>query len=182
MLHFGRTIDSFYTCTAQMNYPDFVIGTTLTLGKISGAVLLFCDHVLWMNKLGFLKHISVAKWSDLSNRSWLFAIAMSLARDIYEIVELWKRNSDPKQGPSVVVRRKEDNSVVAFDPINAIRVLVANKPIFLDTIKNSCDILIPLSSMGYVDLSPKVVGLLGVVSSIVGIVAMVKPNCKLSPM
>lgn len=160
-----------------------MIATTLTLNKISGAILLFCDHVLWLHKLGFLRNIAQDKWSDLSNRSWLFAIAMSLVRDLYEIVELWKRNSDPKQGSrSVVVRSKQDNSIVAFDPINAIRVLIANKPILFDTIKNSCDILIPLSSMGYVDLSPKMVGLLGVVSSVVGIVAMVKPGCKLSPM
>lgn len=107
---------------------------------------------------------------------------MSLVRDIYEILQLWKRNSDPKQGVSVVVRSKQDNSVVAFDPVNALRVLYANKPILMDTIKNTCDILIPLSSMGYVDLSPKVVGLLGVVSSVVGLVVMVKPSCKLSPM
>lgn len=107
---------------------------------------------------------------------------MGLVRDIYEIIELFKRNSDPKQGTSVVMRSKQDNTIVAFDPINAIRVLLANKPILFDTIKNSCDILIPLSSMGYVDLSPKMVGLLGVVSSVVGIIAMVKPNCKLSPM
>lgn len=82
----------------------------------------------------------------------------------------------------MVVRSKQDNSIVAFDPINALRVLIANKPILMDTIKNSCDILIPLSSMGYVDLSPKIVGLLGVVSSVLGLIVMVKPNCKLSPM
>lgn len=182
MLHFGRTLDSWYTCKSQINYPDIVIATTLTLNKISGAVLLFCDHVLFLNKLGFLRNITQDKWSDLSNRSWLFSIAMGLVRDIYEIIELFKRNSDPKQGTSVVMRSKQDNTIVAFDPINAIRVLLANKPILFDTIKNSCDILIPLSSMGYVDLSPKMVGLLGVVSSVVGIIAMVKPNCKLSPM
>lgn len=107
---------------------------------------------------------------------------MSLVRDLYEIIQLWKRNSDPKKGPSVIVRSKQDNGFVAFDPVVAIRVLVQNKPILMDTIKNSCDILIPLSSMGYVDLSPKVIGLLGVVSSVLGIWTMVKPNCKLSPM
>lgn len=159
-----------------------MIAATLTLNKISGAILLLSDHVLFLHKLGFLKNISQDMWSDLCNRSWLFSIAMGLVRDIYEIIELWKRNSDPKQGMSVVVRSKQDNSIVAFDPINALRVLIANKPILMDTIKNSCDILIPLSSMGYVDLSPKVVGLLGVVSSVLGLIVMVKPNCKLSPM
>lgn len=175
-------MDSWYTCRSQISYPDIVIATTLTLNKISGAILLFCDHLLFLHKLGFLKNIRQEKWSDLSNRSWLFSIAMSLLRDIYEIIELWKRNSDPKQGMSVVVRSKQDNSIVAFDPVNAIRVLLANKPILMDTIKNSCDILIPLSSMGYVDLSPKIVGLLGVVSSVLGLVVMVKPSYKLSPM
>lgn len=164
-----------------MHYPDFVLRTTLTLGKISGAILLFCDHVLWLHKLGFLRNITHSKWSDLSNKSWLFSIAMNLVRDLYEIVELWKRNSTSKQN-GVLVRDKKDDSIIAIDPINAVKVLVAHRPILLDTIKNSCDILIPLSTMGFVDLSPKVIGLLGVVSSIAGILTMVKPQYKLTPM
>lgn len=152
----------------------------MTLGKISGAILLFCDHVLWMHKLGFLNNISNEKWGDLSNKSWLFSIAMNLVRDIYEIVELWKRSSR-SQANGVFIQDKKDDSV-RIDPINAVKVLFANKPILLDTVKNSCDILIPLASMGFVDLSPKTIGLLGVISSVVGLWTMFKPNYKLTPM
>lgn len=51
----------------------------------------------------------------------------------------------------------------------------------VDTLKNTCDLFIPMAALGYVRLSPGTVGMLGVVSSVAGIAALINPMYKLCP-
>lgn len=103
---------------------------------------------------------------------------MNLVRDFYEIVQIIK--AEKRQ-----ILPKGDNlnlSEVAKSCSRAILCIRHNRQdLMVDTIKNCCDIFIPLSALGHVKLSPGTIGLLGVVSSIAGLVALIDPACKLTP-
>jgi peroxin-11B len=53
--------------------------------------------------------------------------------------------------------------------------------VVVDTVKNGCDVMIPLTALGYMRLSPGTVGLLGVVSSVAAIISLVDPLARLTP-
>ena len=55
----------------------------------------------------------------------------------------------------------------------------AHKPILLDFVKNFCDLWIPLNSLGFIKLSPGTVGFLGTLSSLLAILQMLDPTCRL---
>lgn len=63
-----------------------------------------------------------------------------------------------------------------YDAINAHQAVV------LDTLKNACDFFIPFTALGYTKLTPRTIGLLGVVSSVAGLIAILQPTtAKLVP-
>lgn len=56
-----------------------------------------------------------------------------------------------------------------------------HQAVIVDTIKNVCDVFIPLTALGYTKLSPKYQGVLGVVSSVAGLFEILHPTAKLFP-
>ena len=60
-------------------------------------------------------------------------------------------------------------------------LMTCHKDVFIDTLKNSCDMFIPLTALGFTKLSPSTVGVLGAVSSLAALVTIVKPITKLVP-
>ena len=56
-----------------------------------------------------------------------------------------------------------------------------HRDVFWDSVKNLCDIWIPLTYLGHTKLSHGTVGFLGSVSSFAGLVAVLDPLAKLVP-
>jgi peroxin-11B len=63
----------------------------------------------------------------------------------------------------------------------AFTYLDMHKDIVLDTLKNGCDFFIPFTSLGFIKLSPKTIGMLGVISSVAGLLVILEPRAKLLP-
>lgn len=131
-----------------------------------------------------VKNIDTAKWTQRSNKYWVIALVMSIVRDVYEINRVvasfssYKNLSSCIAASFVSIRSTKDVSVCMSALVD---FLVTYKHITIDTVKNICDLCIPLTSMGYVKLSPRVIGLLGMISSIAGLVVVLNPRCKLTP-
>lgn len=175
LLRLGRCLDSLQAALSSMRYPDLMIRITLTLSKISNALFLLADHIIWVGRAGICQ-VNVDKWNQVSNKYWLMAIVMNLARDVYEISQIMERES-------VGLRLRASRSCKLNLPIQ-IRALCRvqnHTDVLVDTVKNSCDIFIPLTSLGYTKLSPGVVGLLGFISSAAGLYSLIYPMAKLSP-
>jgi len=51
----------------------------------------------------------------------------------------------------------------------------------VDTLKNFCDLFLPLNSLGFVNLSPAMIGLLGVISTIASALPQINPMIKMVP-
>lgn len=100
---------------------------------------------------------------------------MNLVRDFYEISLILKsKNVLPRNG---VHSFGDVLSLIS----KSLTLLQNSNSVMIDTIKNGCDIFIPLAALGYVKLSPGTVGLLGVISSLAGILVMIEPKNKLYP-
>ena len=54
------------------------------------------------------------------------------------------------------------------------------KDLVIDTVKNACDLSLPLKALGYLPgANPALIALLGTISSISGIFPLMFPDCKL---
>ena len=104
-------------------------------------------------------------------------LTMNLSRDFYEILQILKDN----RSSFIWSKVGSSNFSVLKYYSQVFNLLKERTDIVTDTIKNACDIFIPLTALGYTKLSPGAVGLLGVISSLVGIYALVEPSAKLVP-
>lgn len=162
-----------------MHIEDPVLRVTLTSSKLAHALFLYADHMVWLSKSGFLKTDSDG-WNRTANRFWLLSIIANLARDFYEIYHILEANKSTFLRPSELVNRSV--RLELNESIKHLSTLVyCHKDVFIDTLKNSCDLFIPLTSLGFTKLSPSAVGTLGALSSLAALVTIIKPITKLVP-
>lgn len=183
-MRFGRSFDTFYGSLSSIHYPDLTIRLTLTISKITSALYLFADHIIWLSRTGLTRNVNIKKWNDLSNKYWLVSIIMNLVRDIYEIVRLFDSNKRFKTS------RSRPASIQVFTSFRSMLYLtlcsyasiIQHKDVAIDTVKNICDLFIPLNSLGYTKFSARTIGVLGAISSVAAIITLIEPSTKLVPM
>lgn len=152
-----------------INHEDKLVSFNCAISKISYSMFLLCDHMIWFGRSG-LADVDTVRWNRVASKYWLLTVTMNLIRDYFEVRRLLKESK-------ILIKCKYN------DPKMVVKKLLefseTHKDVVLDTIKNSCDIFLPLVALNYVNLSPSTVGLLGVVSSVVGIYTVVDPFAKL---
>ncbi|XP_012588135.1 PREDICTED: peroxisomal membrane protein 11A [Condylura cristata] len=84
----------------------------------------------------------------------------------------------PREPPACSVAEEETEWLQSL-LLLLFRALRRHPPLFLDTVKNLCDLLIPLDQLGIYRSNPGVIGLGGLVSSVAGIVVVACPHLKL---
>lgn len=187
VLRFGRCVDIFYSSLRTIHYPDLTIRVTLTLSKLSQSLFLLADHFMWLARTGLFKGINTNRWGKFANKYWLLSIIMNLCRDVYEIfqlIDLHKAGTksgitraSPKISPLHVNSLRDFNRLA----LHSYALVLGHKDVAVDTVKNLCDLFIPLTALGYTRLSPRTIGLLGAISSAAGLWALLEPTAKLTP-
>ncbi|KAK7074642.1 Peroxisomal membrane protein PMP30B [Halocaridina rubra] len=183
LLRLGKSIEVIYGALKTLHLSDAVLRVLLTLSRIYQSLFLFVDHIIWIGRAGLLE-INRDKWTLYSNRFWLGAIILNLMRDVYEIITIMQKSAKCKNPlPCVYKNFPVVKTVYNLVPASRPLVLFAeeHRDVFWDCIKNFCDFWIPLTSLGHTSLSPGMVGLLGSVSSLAGLVAIMDPLAKLAP-
>ncbi|XP_029031906.1 peroxisomal membrane protein 11B [Osmia bicornis bicornis] len=175
LLRLGRCLDSLYSALKVMKYPNLAVRVTLTLSKISNALFLLADHIIWIGRVGLLR-VNIEKWSKIANKYWLMSIIMNLIRDIYEIITIIEHDERKN-----VLMRKPNFSPDMWKQYKLLFHLKNHKDIAMDAIKNGCDLFIPLTALGFTKFSPGTIGIFGVISSIVGLYTLIYPLYKLTP-
>lgn len=176
----------FHGVFKSVHYQDAMVAFTLTLSKISQGLFLLADHVIWLARSGLFKNIDTSKWTTRSNKFWLVSLIMNIVRDVYEVNRLITCYSPHKNITECIfstltsIRGFKDVRRYSQTTVDFLRVY---KYLTIDMIKNSCDLFIPISSLGYfnVKLSPRTIGILGAISSLMGIIALLDPSFKLVP-
>ncbi|ALC42312.1 Pex11 [Drosophila busckii] len=183
LLRFGKGLDVFYASLRAIHYPDLTIRVTLTMSKISQALFLLADHFLWLARTG-LTSVNAKKWAKMANKYWLFSIIMNLCRDFYEIcraIDMHKASCSGGITRCKLPRSINSPADVKRLALHSYLLMLSHKDIAVDTIKNICDFFIPLTALGYTSLTPRTIGLLGSISSIAGLWALLEPTAKLTP-
>ncbi|XP_063385817.1 peroxisomal membrane protein 11B [Cydia fagiglandana] len=180
ILRLGRCIDICYTALDSMHIEDPFLRISLTVSKLAHGLYLYADHVVWLTKSGFLKTDS-DNWNKTANRFWLLSIIANLARDFYEILHVLELNRSSFLKPSELLGVTSRQFDLSSSLKHAHAFISCHKDIFIDTVKNSCDLFIPLTALGFTKLSPSAVGTLGAISSIAALVTIIKPITKLVP-
>ncbi|XP_041984437.1 peroxisomal membrane protein 11B [Aricia agestis] len=178
VLRLGRCVDIFYIALNTMSIDDPIIRTSMTLSKVAHGLFLFADHIVWLTKSGFLK-TDADSWNTTAYKFWLLSIIANLVRDVYEIMHILDINSSKLLRPSYLL-----NNALKTDFYTRLKhmqtFLNCHQDVFIDTLKNSCDIFIPLTALGFTRFSPSAVGAFGAISSIAALATIVKPLHKLA--
>lgn len=183
VLRFGKGLDVFYASLRAIHYPDFTIRVTLTMSKLSQALFLLADHLLWLARTG-LTAVDPKKWSRIANKYWLFSIIMNLCRDLYEIMrvlDLHKASCSSGITRCKIPARINTPADFKKLALHSYGLVLGHKDIVVDTVKNVCDFFIPLTALGYTSLTPRTIGMLGAISSMAGLWALLEPTAKLTP-
>lgn len=171
----------------SMTLDDVIVRLTLTINKVSQAFYLLLDHFVWISKVGVLK-TNAKKWAKLSARFWLVGLICSIVRDIHDMRlvvtrELRKKSSLKKRGDSPHIQTNNNFSDVNSESVqgSVYKVASENVPLLLDFLKNMLDILLPLTILGYVKMSPGSQGLIGTITSFIGILTTWNSSLKITP-
>ena len=68
-LRFGTCVDAFMSSVSSTGqyYSSSVLQVVVTLSRISNAMFLFCDHLLWLQSINLMK-INLKYWDNLADR------------------------------------------------------------------------------------------------------------------
>lgn len=174
MLRFGRFIDSLYTALRTVNHSDRIIRICVTCSKIAHSLYLLSDHFIWMSRNNFIQ-INTTKWGQVGNKYWLLSIVLNLVRDAMELNNLLKAILK-KKILNTLNRKVAPKDVFTGEAVQFIR---SHKDLLIDTVKNSCDLMLPLSNLGFVRLSPGTLGVIGMVSSVLNLYTLMDARAKL---
>ncbi|XP_050523430.1 peroxisomal membrane protein 11B isoform X2 [Daktulosphaira vitifoliae] len=174
LLRFGRFIDTLYAALKTVNHSDKSIRFCVTFSKVAHSLYLLCDHYLWLGKQNFIQ-VNTIKWTQTSNKYWLLSIVLNLVRDVIELNKLL--NSMLKKKILNTLNRKVTPKDVFSS--GAVQFVSDHKDLLIDTVKNGCDILLPLTNLGLIRLSPGTIGVAGMLSSVLSLYTICDQRAKL---
>jgi len=163
----GKSVDMVYSTIKATEIKDPVISSLIVCSKVSRICYFFYDTVNWLIKAGVLT--GDAKKSALkSSMFWFLTLSSCLMRDLYEL-----KKYIVNQNKTKIKNSNNENSVLEFISLN-IQVI-------FDMIRNLFDLILALKMLNKLDISDSAAGLVGMISSIVGLVELVYPYYKLTP-
>ncbi|KAM4826030.1 peroxisomal membrane protein 11A isoform 2-T2 [Thomomys bottae] len=158
----------------------------LTLANLNRVVYFICDTVLWARSVGLASRVSRERWQLRAARHYCCFLLLCLLRDAYEMALQMARASDrrarrgrPSEEALGWQAGEEEKEWLQSSLLLLFQSLKQHPPLLLDTVKNFCDILIPLNQLGIYRSNPGIIGLGGLVSSVAGIITIVFPQMKL---
>ncbi|XP_030281825.1 peroxisomal membrane protein 11A [Sparus aurata] len=189
LFRLGNTINSIEAAKRTMRLSDRVLGLCLTAANINRALYFICDNALWARSVGLIRDIDKERWSLNASRCYFLSLVMHLTRDVYVVLQLMAQKVRDKH-----FRQKMDQHVsenpevvdVVVPQLDAflfvlLESLKSHPAVALDTLKNICDLFIPLDRLGIYQSNAGVVGFCGLMSSLIGILTLTHPELRIKP-
>ena len=145
---------------ASLAVKDAIVRITLVLAKINQAIYLLVDHKLWLIKVGVLKG-DAKPYARFAAKFWL---TFNLLRNLRDLLNIYQKHA-----------KSQHKSRDTF------REFTANKPMLVDSVKNACDVFLPLAGLDIIKISVGLQGLLGMVSSVLAMLQTWDSKYKLLP-
>ncbi|XP_037365782.1 peroxisomal membrane protein 11A isoform X1 [Talpa occidentalis] len=183
----GNVVHAVQATQQGLQAAELVPRLCLTLASLNRVVYFVCDTVLWATSVGLASGVEKDKWRMRAARHYCLSLLLSLARDLYEILlqmeqvtrDRARKGTQASQEPPACSVAEEETEWLQSLLLLLFRALRRHPPLFLDTVKNVCDLLIPLDQLGIYRSNPGVIGLGGLVSSVAGMVVVAYPHLKL---
>ncbi|XP_030621833.1 peroxisomal membrane protein 11A [Chanos chanos] len=189
LLRLGNTLNSIDAAKKNLQLSDPVLRFCLTVANINRAFYFICDNVLWARNIGLIHNINKENWSLNATRFYFLSLIMNLTRDAYVIAQIMVQRSRDRQCQQKLnqhLSESPDVAQVIIPQLDAflfllIESLKSHPSVALDTLKNVCDLFIPLDRLGIYHTNAGVANFCGLVSSLLGILSVLKPNFKIKP-
>ncbi|KAI1904501.1 hypothetical protein AGOR_G00006300 [Albula goreensis] len=189
LFRLGNTVNSIHAARHTLQLSDPVLRFCLTVANLNRALYFICDNVLWAKSIGMVSNLDKERWSLNASRFYFLSLVLSLTRDAYVIAQLMVRKAREREYQRKVhqhLNEQQDVACVIIPELDAFLFLAfeslkTHPPVILDTLKNVCDLFIPLDRLGIYPTNAGVVGFCGLVSSLLGILAVVKPGLRMKP-
>lgn len=172
-----------------MQLSDRVLCLCLTAANMTRALYFVCDNALWARNVGLIRNMDKERWSLNASRCYFISLVMNLTRDAYVILQLMSQKARDRRFKQKMDRHLNGNPEVAdviVPQLDAFLFLLleslkSHPAVALDTLKNICDLFIPLDRLGIYQSNAGVVGFCGLISSLLGIMTLVQPELKIKP-
>ncbi|KAK2829672.1 hypothetical protein Q7C36_017662 [Tachysurus vachellii] len=189
LFRLGNTVSSIDAARRTLYQPDPVLRFCLTVANLNRSLYFVCDNVLWARSIHLIQDLDKDRWSVNANRYYFFSLVMNLIQDAYLIGQLMLRKSRDAQHRQKVTRHldeSQDAATVIIPQLDAfvfllIESLRSHPDLALDALKNVCDLFIPLDKLGLYRTNEGVTGFCGLVSSLIGVLLLLKPGLKNKP-
>ncbi|XP_033823839.1 peroxisomal membrane protein 11A [Periophthalmus magnuspinnatus] len=189
LFRLGNTLNSIDAAKRTVHITDPVLRVSLTAANLGRALYFICDNLLWLRNVGLVRDIDKERWSLHASRCYLLSLIMNLIRDSYVIGQLMVQRARDKEFQRKMDAHLRESTEVAEAVVPQLDALLflllhiikSHPAVALDTFKNICDLFIPLDKLGIYQSNAGVVGFCGLLSSIIGIVTLVRPNLKIKP-
>ncbi|XP_062062652.1 peroxisomal membrane protein 11A-like [Lepus europaeus] len=182
----GNVVHAVQATEQSIRATNPVPRLCLTLANLNRVIYFVCDTVLWVKSVGLASGINKDTWRRRAARHYCCFLLLSLVRDVYEISlqmgrvacdRARREESSSWDLPAYSVADEETEWLQSF--LLLFRSLKHHAPLLLDTVKNFCDILIPLDQLGIYKPNTGIIGLGGLMSSVAGIITVAYPQMKL---
>lgn len=189
LFRLGNTVNSIEAAKRTVQLSDRVLCLCLTAANLNRALYFICDNALWARNVGLIRNIDKDRWGLHAHRFYFFSLIMSLTRDVYSILQLTVQNSRDKrfrQKMNECLNESPEVADVLIPQLDAFLYLIlhtlkSHPAVALDTLKNICDLFIPLDRLGIYQSNAGVVGFCGLVSSLIGILTLALPTLRIKP-
>lgn len=189
LFRLGNTVNSIDAAKRTVHIADPVLCLSLTAANLGRALYFLCDNLLWLRNVGLIRDVDKERWSLHASRCYLFSLIMSLIRDSYVIGQLMVQKNRDKEFKKKMDAHLGESPEVAEAVVPQLDTLLflllqifkSHPAVALDTLKNICDLFIPLDKLGIYQSNAGVVGFCGLISSLIGIMTLVQPNLKIKP-
>lgn len=199
----------FESALKTIHLQDHFLRLVLTTSSLSQACYLVMDNLLWLNSIGLVRLTTkrAQEFSEWSNKFWLYSSILYLARDLHDYIDLVKTTNSAdeisfRSDPTRKYERDEASGVYTSSRHHSqlnnihrrprlkallkqlVRIILLNRrniPLLLDTIKNVFDVFLPLASLSYINISPGVQGVCGLISSLISLLIVWDSRFKLMP-
>ncbi|XP_028814390.1 peroxisomal membrane protein 11A [Denticeps clupeoides] len=189
LFRLGNTVNSIDAAKRSIQLSEPALCLCLSVAHASRSLYFICDNVLWAKSIGLIRNIDKEWWNLNATRLYFLSLVMNLIRDVYSISQIMMKMSRDRGYRQKAIQHLNESPDVACAVVPELDAFVyllleslkSDPSVALDTVKNLCDLFIPLDRLGIYQTNAGVTGLCGLVSSLLGILSVMKPSLKIKP-
>ncbi|KAM0788773.1 hypothetical protein ACM66B_002863 [Microbotryomycetes sp. NB124-2] len=163
LMRIGKPLEHLQAAVKSLDIADPVLKFTALGRQLGYAGYLVNDMLVWAHtaKVRPFTTPTITKINQRAARFWFTGIAFSIVSSVYRLVDLNRREQQARRV------RSSEKEVERKAELKA--VLAQRSAVRTQLLQDSLDILIPSGTLGYHKLDDGIIGLVGVVTSIMGL-------------